>query len=96
MRYHKLQIFDECNKAFLFYYFLYMLIPSLLIFFSVNLILFPTYWILKKAISEFQRKYEEATSATIDELFLSISPTHLLILHFILGSVGFILGLIIG
>lgn len=73
-----------------------MLIPSLLIFFSVNLILFPTYWILKKAISEFQRKYEEATSATIDELFLSISPTHLLILHFILGSVGFILGLIIG
>lgn len=73
-----------------------MLIPSLLIFFSVNLILFPTYWILKKAISEFQRKYEEATSATIDELFLSISPKHLLILHFILGSVGFILGLIIG
>lgn len=73
-----------------------MLIPSLLIFFSVNLILFPTYWILKKAISEFQRKYEEATSATIYELFLSISPTHLLILRFILGSVGFILGLIIG
>lgn len=73
-----------------------MLTTSILLFVSINLISLSVFQILKRAYESFYRKYQEATSATLDELFISIDPRYILIIQVALGFIGLMIGLIIG